>query len=193
MKVSFKASLVGYPIIIKQGANKDNQNNYISSFVELDTQNEADYEALRKIALDWGKETSLAVDLFDNFSVDRHKVRHLYPTGLKNIKIKYFALLKQDKPPSNELDADSIIGITSFMEETDKTYTIRQLQTHPKHMRGKPNRDFKHIGEAMLKSLISIIKNTNIKVVPLDKNAEVFYEKYNFQKIPHSDFMKLKF
>ena len=97
---------VGYPIIIKQGANKDNQNNYISSFVELDTQNEADYEALRKIALDWGKETSLAVDLFDNFSVDRHKVRHLYPTGLKNIKIKYFALLKQDKPPSNELDAD---------------------------------------------------------------------------------------
>ena len=181
MNVSFKASLVNYPVIIKRDTNNDNQKDYISTFVELDTQNDADYQALRKIALDWGKETSLAIDFFDNFSVDRYRIRHLYPTGLKNIKFKYFALLKQDKPPCDVLDADSIIGITSLIENTDNTYMIEQLQTHPKYMRGKPNRDFKHIGEAMLKSLISIIKNNNIKVFPLDKNAEVFYEKYTLK------------
>ena len=193
MNVSFKASLVNYSTIIKRDPVNKHQNSYISSFVELDTQNNADYQALRKIALDWGKESSLVIDLFDNFTVDRHRIRHLYPTGLKNIKFKYFALLKDNKPPYNKINADSILGITSFVEETDNSYTIQQLQTHPDYIWSKQNRDFKHIGEAMLKSLIGLIQNKNIKVFPLDREAEAFYERFNFKKIPRSDFMKLKF
>ena len=92
MNVSFKASLVNYSTIIKRDPINKQQNNYISSFVELDTQNEADYQALRKIAFDWGKESSLAIDLFDNFTVDRknHIGKHL----VKIITLLYNILSK---------------------------------------------------------------------------------------------------
>lgn len=193
MNVSFKASLVNYSTIIKRDLNNRKEENVVSSFVELDPQNSADHQALREIAYTWDRGASLANDIYDNFTADRYRARAFFATGIKNIKFRYFALLNQYQLSEKELDSDSILGVASFIEEVDNTYTLQQIQTHPNHSHSATNREYRHIGEAMLKSILNLILNKDIKLFPVDENAKAFYKKFNFKQIPRSDYMRLKF
>ena len=192
MNVSFKASLVNYSTIIKRDPISKKEENYISSFVELDPNDNADNQALRTVAYTWERGASLANDVYDNFTADRLRFRAFFETGLKNIKFRYFALLSQNQSPNRDLDSDSILGVASFIEEADSTYTLQQIQTHPKHIHGSVDREYRHIGEAMMESILNLIQKKEMKLFPIDDGARAFYKKFNFKKIPRSDFMRFK-
>ncbi|MBQ7764686.1 GNAT family N-acetyltransferase [bacterium] len=186
MNVSFKASLVGYATVIKRNNNTNKESGYISSFVELDKANNDDYEALRQIALGWNKGYSYAKDVFDNFSYEK------FGKKISNdANYRYFALTKHSSP-FNKLNADSILGVATLREEADKTFTLEHLQVAPMQEYTSPNRKFKHIGQAILKTILDKFINTSIKLYAVDSDAEAFYKKLGFKNNKKSIYMIFK-
>ena len=183
--LSFKASLVDTVNIKKIYPNKTTTD-YPSHFVELDTLCYEDYKAIRTIARSWEKVASFAGDLFDRFVVDRS----ILPQKEKP-KYRYFALTKSDEPFEN-VNADNILGVASVTKEKDDSFTLSQLQVDPEHQYGSQRREFKHIGQALVESIIKILPKKEVSLYAATRDAEIFYEKLNFVQKPNSIFMHLK-
>ena len=181
--ISFKASLINYTTI-----NRINPRNeqYITSFVELDTRNQEDFLALQSIAKKWENGFSLAQDVYNDFKCDRNGT-HLF----ESVKKRFFALINEKKPVKM-LDPDSILGIASVSNEQDEAFVLEFLQTNPEHKYGNENRKFKHIGKALLNSIIDILPNKDLKLYPVDKDAELFYRKNIFVKKQKAGFLKFR-
>ena len=186
MNVSFKASTINYANITKINPINKTETSFIGSFVELDKRNEYDYNALRTIANKWENGYSLAVDIFDNFTCDKHG-HHFYN---KN-NCRYFAILDKNYPVK-KLDSESILGIAQISKNLDNTYFLDFLQTNPKHICKSIDREFRNIGRTLVDLIVNILPNKDITTCPVDDSARAFYEKMNFKQVKNSEFMKLK-
>lgn len=185
MNVSFKASIVNYATIIKKDKTTQKESNYIGSFVELDKNNEDDYNALREVAFKWERGFSYAMDILDNFVYERNG-----RNAINDGQYRYFALTTHNKP-FEKLDSDSILGVASLIERKNTSSTLQHLQVHPEHYYESSNRGFRHIGKAITESIQNLINN-DIQLYSIDEAATAFYKKMNFVLDKKSIFMKPK-
>ncbi len=180
--ISFKASVIGSAYIQKLTPDK-NFTDYQSRFVELNTDSNEDYEAIRTIARSWKQGSSFVVDMFDSFATDRFLHNETYK--------RYFALIKTHKPQLG-VCAETILGVAAIKNEKDGTCTISQLQVDPDHEHGSSLRRYKGIGKQLLSSILDLIPNKEFTLYASSKSAKIFYEKLNFIQKPNSIFMHLK-
>ena len=181
--ISFKASLINYTMISRI---KPKNEPHIGAFVELDTQSKDDFIALQTIAKNWENGFSLAQDIYSKFKYDKRS-SSLFDV----LKHRFFALVDGNKP-TKTLNPDSILGIASIFEEKEGDCILEFIQTNPEHKYGNRNRTFKHVGKALLKSIIDFVPNKDLMLFPIDKDAELFYKKNVFVKKQKSGFLKVR-
>ena len=183
--ISFKANIINYSTLIKK-ESQNQETPFIGSFVELDTQNKDDFKALQTVAKTWEKGGSFAFDMYSNF---KHDFR-----GEKTIirsNFKYFAMLKENTP-NRILDSDSILGVISYKKDDNSSFSIEQVQVDPKQIYTNPERNIRHIGKQMIKSIQDLLSSSTLKVFAVDEAAEKFYLSLGFKKKRNSKLLYFK-
>ena len=183
MQVSFKAQLLNTPTIYKKNNDKFNQKQSVK-FLEVDINSEEDYEAIREVGFSWQEGSSLAGDMLDMLAAQKYCTSANFCPSYR-----YFALTNQN---DNRLTGDSILGVASIRPDSEDTLTLQHLQVNPEQIYGSKTREYKHIGKAILTSIIDLFPKKNIKLYPFTYDAEKFYEKFDFKKLPNSFYMMRK-
>lgn len=183
MQVSFKAHLLNTPTIYKRN-NNEFKLKQAARFLEVDIDSEEDFEAIREVGFSWQGGASLAGDMLDMLATQKYCT-----SGNFCPSYSYFALTNRD---DNRLTGDSILGVASVRHDAGDTFTLQHLQVKPEQTYGSSFREYKHIGKAILVSIIDLFPKKNIKLYPFTNDAEKFYEKFNFKKLPNSFYMMRK-
>lgn len=179
MQVSFRATLINKHFVYKK-QNNNFDTKLEADFVELDINSEEDYETIRSVGSTWEEGSSLAGDLWDMYTSQK-----FCTTNKEFPQYRYFALTDGSKT----LNANNVLGIASLLKENDKTYKLQHLQVNPKHIYSNTKRELKHVGSAIIESILKLIPNKDITLYPYSKEAEKFYEKLNFEKLRNSFYM----
>ena len=180
--INFKANIISYPKVKKVEANHPVKDVEVL-FAELDPKDKDDYNALRTVAHSWENGRSLAVDILDFFSADRHASKSF--TSHPN---RYFAILDKDKY-SGRLLPDSILGLAQ-VSKGENSYYLDFIQTNPKHKNWVYGKSFSGIGKSLVNAILGCISKKDIKAYPINGSARAFFEKLNFKQIKNSDYMR---
>ena len=186
MNVSFRATSIDYPYVIKRNSINNKENEYLTYFVELDTQNEEDYQALRKVAFDWENGGSYAMDVLNSYVFERKKL--CTPTFAN---YRYFAFTTYDKP-FTKIDPEMILGVATLIEKKDTPSTLQHLQVHPEHTYKSKNRGFRHIGAALTKTIQKLFTSNSLNLYSISDESTAFYKKMNFTQDKKSLYMIFK-
>ena len=110
-------------------------------------------------------------------------------TEQKEEKKPHFALLKKTSKAFNNED---ILALASLYQKLDKTFNLLYLQVKPEETYLSKNRHYKHIGQAIVKAIINMFPSQKIETYPINKEAEIFYEKLNFKKNTDNIYMSFE-
>lgn len=156
--------------------------NISACLVELDKNSEDDYKVLKDIAETWKVGDLYANDVYERFKSN-------FENKTRTPEERFFVLTKQSKN-FDKLNYTKILGVAELYKPEDSPLEIEFLQTNPKYIKTKVSPKIKHIGKAIVKGFLKIIKDKEIALFTTP-NAKSFYEKLGFINI-ESNLMKLK-
>ena len=167
--ISFKASLIN-PVTIRRVISDNESYPQKASFVELDTNSNADEKALRQVSRNWDAGTSFAWDIH-NFFRETTDECDCFLTR------KFYALTSQ-RNNLESLNADEILGLVQIDNQSNNYY-IDFLQVEPENSHNSYQRMFKGIGTAIINSLKNIC-NKDILLKSVGGTTD-FYSKLGFE------------
>ena len=119
--------------------------------VELDKTSEDNYKVLKDVAETWENGDLYANDVYERFK-SNFENKTLTPEE------RFFVLTKQSKN-FDKLNYAKILGVAELYKPEDSPIEIEFLQTNPKYIKAKDSPKIKHIGKAIIKGVLKIIKD----------------------------------
>ena len=167
--ISFKASLINKPNILKRNSN-GKYSETPCSFIKIDANNSNDIRALNNVSKYWE---------FSSFAENIAYTAKLMSSG-RNIKSKYniYALTTQNEN-LNKLDDEKILGLVEIEELPNNNVFLGYIQVKPELIYDLPL-EIKRCGSAMLDCLKLIYSN---KTISLNSRVHDFFFKNGFKLI----------
>ena len=142
--------------------------------VELDPSDENDVDVINEIKYYWGGKKSLSYALATNMN-------NIYNGITDKGLTRFFALTEQKKKFEN-LNPKKLLSVAEITTFNKEITSIDLLETYFKESHLSKKARFKHIGTAMLESIIFLFRGTNI-ILESAYSAEDFYLKHGFVKV----------
>ena len=175
--ISFKAVGVCDAEIMKK-TPENKWEPFSSNFVQLDYDHN-DFGTLKQNAQDWLKycdrskgEKTFVNDILRDISVTRDR------------DCSYYAMTCQ-KDSFEKLDPDKVLGYIQMKNKNIIEHEIEYLQANPATHYYAKNRQYKNIGEMLIKSIVKLFPNKDIIADPV-KEALDFYLKLGFERMEGS-------
>ena len=163
MNISFKANFIHNQNIIKN--NKKSS----VSFVQIDTNNSKDIQAIKELDFLWGRKT-YAGDIYQNILDNKRN---------NNFNNQKYYILTNQKNNFDIIDSEKILGITEI--QTNQYFNkINFLQVAPNEKFDNPYRKYKHIGKGIINSIKEIFSDKTI-ILYSNQNSIPFYKKMGFK------------
>jgi hypothetical protein len=118
------------------------------NFVEINSQNEKDIKALKKVAQTWSEKC------FAN---------QIYKNAKSKPNLMTYALTKQKSDYEN-LEYKNVLGLCQLSKEMNGVMSIEYLQTKPEFQIENKNREYKKIGSRVLHSLKKVFHDKTLRV-----------------------------
>ena len=141
------------------------------SVVRLDPDNPDDITAIKTISETWKADKNIAKDIAEDMQ--------LYPRQKHIFKDKYFYAITTQAKTFLHLNPEKVLGIAELTEKNEGFNYIDFIQVNPAYTNNTINRQFKHIGEALIKTLINAANCSKIYLNSLP-HAVKFYLKQGF-------------
>lgn len=176
--VSFGAKLIDNTVIQKYVKNTNAFENKSASIVQLNPRNKNDAKALNKAVEGWGN------NLFGGSIADAFNDMVTTKKGIDVDKV--YAITLQNKG-FKKLNSGEIIGIAEmYSKPTTDTADLFYIQVKPDVMRDNKRKNFKHVGQEFMHSLMNKYKEKKISLFSTSE-AEEFYQKLGFEKESNSN------
>lgn len=177
--ISFTAKYISPVIIDKKNPQNGKFEPCKGCFIEFDSLNQIDINALGKISDKWNNNHTLAESMLLEAQEIFYNSQHIGFNNKPNSKIRFFGLTTQ-QTGFDIVDADKVLGLAEVESRSKTVNETVFLAVHPEHKYIAKNRQFKHVGEVILETIEKIFPHKIHILAPSDDDARAFYRKLKY-------------